>query len=348
MLPMRAASYPNPPVRPGWLSLLAEEVLDPGQPIIDPHHHLWNAGGQHGADAYLLEELLADIGDGHRILATVYAQAGWKLAAGGPAAFRPVGETIAAREVGMASDTVRGRPRVCAGIVSYADLRLSELPAVLDAHAAAGASRFRGIRQSAALDGAIVPMTTVPPPSGLLLQPDFQKGLRLLGARGLTFDAWVYHPQLDELLHAARAAPETKIVIDHTGGPLRCGPFAAKAEEEWHCWLDGMTALAQCPNVYVKLGGLGMTISGFGFDAAPEPPSSQQLAEAWRVWFDPCIQHFGPHRCMFESNFPVDKGMFSYCVLWNAFKRIAMPLSSTEKAALFHDTAARFYSLAPA
>ena len=344
---MKAALYPNPPVRQDWLDLLTEEVIEPALPIVDPHHHLWDAGSQHGAGAYLLSELLADAGDGHQVVATVYVQAGWNLADTGPLPFRPIPETAAAAKVAQAAETIGAPTRVCTGIVSYADLRLPELAQVLDAHVAAGEGRFRGIRQSAALDPAVVSMATVPPPPGLLLDTALQAGLRLMGEKGLTFEGWVFHPQLGELLQAAQAAPATKIAINHTGGPLRCGPFATSAEDVWRRWHDGMAALARCPNVFVKLGGLGMTINGFGFDQGPRPPSSAALAAAWRPWFEPCIELFGAERCMFESNFPVDKGMFSYRVLWNAFKRIAAGASPSQKAALFHDTAAGFYGLSP-
>jgi predicted TIM-barrel fold metal-dependent hydrolase len=342
---MQPASYPHPNIREDWLDMVKEDILESYLPIIDPHHHLWDRGNKHASGQYLLDELMADIGTGHKIVATVYVQAGWKLGNGGPPAFRPVSETAAANEVAVASEARNGRTRACAGIVSYADLRLEELDAVLDAHFAAGGGHFRGIRQSAPLDDAIVPMTTVTPPPGLVKDRDFQRGLRLLGTRGLTFDAWLYHPQLSDLVAAVSAAPQTRIVVDHLGGPLRCGPFRDRGDDVYRLWLKGMKALSEHPNVYVKLGGLGMTINGFDYHEEPRSPSSRRLASDWKSWVEPCIELLGAERCMFESNFPVDKGMFSYHVLWNAFKTLVAGASASEKAALFHDTAARVYNL---
>ncbi len=338
---MEPKSYPLEPVRPAWLNQVQEEVLDPALPIIDPHHHLW----EHEGNRYLLQELASDLTGGHNVVSTVYLQCGWQLRQDGPAAYRAVGETQLVRLVGALCETGAYAPRgTCAGIVGFADLRHDELDGVLDAHQAAGGSRFRGIRHSAALDPAVVPMTSTIPPPGLLLDPKFQRGLRRLGARGLTYDAWQYHPQLPDLLQAARAASDTSIVINHVGGPL-CAPYRDQLDETRRAWLSGMTALAGCGNVFVKLGGLGMAINGFDYHENERPPASGQVAADWRPWIEPCIELFGAERCMFESNFPVDKAMVSYTVLWNAFKRIAESATDAERSALFHGTATRFYGL---
>jgi predicted TIM-barrel fold metal-dependent hydrolase len=293
------------------------------------------------------EELRADLAAGHRVVATVYLQCGWQHRKTGPEAMRPVGETETVDAVATLSATgAYGPTRVCAGIVAYADLRGEMLDAVLDAHVAASPERFRGIRHGAAQDDALLPTSAVPGPKGLLRDPAFLKGVRRLGERGLTFDSWSYHPQLRDVLAVARGAPGTKMVINHVGGPLGCGPY--RRDEAFVGWKADMAALAACPNVFVKLGGLGMPVNGFDYDKEALPPTSERIAADWKPWIETCIELFGVQRSMFESNFPVDKGMCSYPVLWNAFKRMATGASPAEKAALFHDTAARFYRLPPA
>jgi L-fuconolactonase len=338
-------AYPHPPVRPEWLVLVREDILEPDLPIIDPHHHLWH---DRPSGRYLLEELLADLASGHNVVATVFMQCGWKHRTEGPEDFRPVGETEAVGAVAaLSASGAHGPARACAGIVGFADLRSPRLDAVLEAHRAAGAGRFRGIRHISAWDDAIVPTTSVVPPPGLLRDPAFLRGLRRLGALGLTYDSWQYHPQLKDVLGAARAAPGARIVIDHVGGPLGCGPYRGRRDAVFRDWATDMRALASCPNVYVKLGGLAMPVNGFDYHEDARPPTSARLAADWGPWMQTCIELFGPQRCMFESNFPVDKGMCSYPVLWNAFKRVAAGASAPERAALFHDTAARFYGLCP-
>jgi L-fuconolactonase len=340
---MQAQSYPHPPVRADWLNRVDEDVLEAERPIIDPHHHLWH---DRASGRYLIEDIAADLSVGHRIIATVFMQCGWQHRKDGPVASRPVGETEVNAAIARLSETgAYGTARICDGIVGFADLSNPEVKSVLDEHVAAGAGHFRGIRHSAALDPAIVPMTSVTPPPGLLLASDFHRGLRILGECGLTYDGWQYHPQLEELLVAARAAPGTPIVIDHVGGPLGCGPYRGHRDEIHRKWLKDMQALASCPNVYVKLGGLAMPINGFDYHEDELPPTSDRLVEDWRPWIEPCIEMFTPERSMFESNFPVDKGMCSYRVLWNAFKKLAAGASEQAKSALFRDTAAQFYKL---
>jgi L-fuconolactonase len=336
-------AYPHPVVRPDWLAKVQEDIIEPELPIIDPHHHLWH---DRPSGRYLLEELIADLTSGHNVVATVFLQCGWMYRKDGPVDFRPVGETEAVNAVSVLSGRgAYGKSRACAGIVGFADLRSAELDAVLDAHIAAGGGHFRGIRHIAAWDDAIVPTTSVVPPPGLLRDPAFVRGVQRLGQRGLTYDAWLYHPQLKDLLDVARAAPKTAMVIDHVGGPLGCGLYRSRRGEVFTEWRDDMKNLAGCPNVHVKLGGLAMPVNGFDYHENPLPPTSAQIADDWKQWIGTCIELFGPERCMFESNFPVDKGMCSYPVLWNAFKRIASGASAAEKAALFHDTAARSYQL---
>jgi predicted TIM-barrel fold metal-dependent hydrolase len=332
------------PVRQAWLDRRAEPILEPELPIVDPHHHLWDRPGWR----YLLDELLADTGSGHNIAATVYVQARAMYRATGPEEMRPVGETEFINGVAaMSASGIYGKTRHCAGIVGHADLTLgSRVEPVLAAHVRAGGDRFRGIRHITAWDAdASVRNPAYSPPQGLLGDKSFREGFAVLGRLGLSFDAWLYHPQIGELADLARAFPATKVVLNHVGGPIGIGAYAGKRNEVFAVWAASIKALAACPNACVKLGGLGMRIGGFGFHEQPEPPSSEALAAAWRPYVETCIAAFGASRCMFESNFPVDKGSYSYPVFWNACKLLAKGANKTEKAELFAGTAARFYRL---
>jgi predicted TIM-barrel fold metal-dependent hydrolase len=247
----------------------------------------------------------------------------------------------------MSASGIYGKSQICAGIVGHADLTLgARVEPVLEAHIRAGGGRFRGIRHITAYDAD----TSIRNPAhrsvpGLLGDKAFREGFGVLARMGLSFDAWLYHPQIGELTDLARTFPEARIVLNHVGGPLGIGAYAGKHQEILPGWKTSIRALAGCPNVYVKLGGLGMKIGGFGFHDKPDPPSSEALAETWRPYIETCIEAFGPSRSMFESNFPVDKGSYSYPVFWNACKILAKGASTTEKADLFAGTARRFYRL---
>ena len=324
-----------------WLALAEEDALEPALPICDPHHHLWD----HPGSRYLLDELLADVGDGHNVVSTVFMECGSMYRADGEPAMQPVGETEFVNGIAaMSASGGYGGCRACAAIVGYADLNLgAAVGAVLDAHAAAS-GRFRGIRHAAGWDAsAEVRNSHTSPSQGMMASSEFRAGFAELGKRGMTFDAWLYHPQIPELTALARAFPEQPIVFDHFGGPLGIGPYAGKREEIFAYWKDAVAELAACRNVVAKLGGLVMPINGFGFHKNDRPPTSEELATATRRYYLHMIDCFGPERCMFESNFPVDKASSSYRVLWNSFKRIASGFSASEKAALFHDTAVRTY-----
>ena len=329
--------------RATWLAQVTEEILEPALPICDPHHHLWDHPGRR----YLLDELLADTGSGHNVVATVFVECMSMYRASGPAALRPVGETEFVNGVAaMSASGGFGPTRVAAGIVSFADLAQGErVGGVLDAHMAAS-PRFRGVRHAAGWDASdkIRNSHTNPPP-GLLADPAFRRGFAELGRRGLSFDAWLYHPQIGELIDLARAFPGTPIVLDHFGGPLGIGPYEGRRKEIFAAWKGTFRELSGCANVVAKLGGLVMPLNNFGFHRGERPATSAELVEATRDWYLHAIDCFGPARCMFESNFPVDKQSCSYAVLWNSFKRIAAGFSAADKAALFHDTAARFYRL---
>jgi L-fuconolactonase len=346
-MPSDAAIAPSPHlrVRPDWLARREEEILDAELPIVDPHHHLVD---RENTGRYLLYDLLADTRSGHNITATVYLEWLSMYRADGPAELRSVGEVEFANGVGaMAASGTYGKTRVCAGIVGYADLMLgARVEPVLEAMVRAGGSRFRGIRFiSASHPDDAARGSSVNRPAGLLLEPKLREGFARLAPLGLSFDAWMYHTQLGELADLARAFPETPIVLDHVGGPIGLGPYAGKRDEVFAEWRARIAELAACPNVHIKLGGLGMRLFGFDVHERESPPSSQELAALWRPYIETCIAAFGPERAMFESNFPVDKGSGSYQVFWNAFKRIAADCSTTEKAALFSGTASKFYRL---
>ncbi|HYZ25017.1 MAG TPA: amidohydrolase family protein [Rhodopila sp.] len=333
-------------VNEDWLALHTEPALEPALPIIDPHHHLW----VRDTNTYLLPELLADLASGHNIIATVFEECRSMYRADGPEEERSLGETefvtgIAAQaETDMGARGTFGPARVCARIVGNVDLRLGRGASdLLRRHIAASGGRFAGIRQSTAWD-ASDRIHKVAPLPGVLASPEFREGFACLAPLGLVFDAWVYHPQLPEVEALAAAFPETRIVLNHVGTPILGGPYAGRRDQVFADWRAGMAALARRPNVFVKLGALPIRLPG---DTANRdlPPDSQEVAAAWRPWIETTIALFGAGRCMFESNFPVQKRWCSYAVVWNAFKRLAAGASEAEKSALFAGTAARAYGV---
>ena len=338
----RTGLYADP--RPDWLAQREEEVLDPARPIVDPHHHLWDRGGQR----YLLDDMTSDIASGHNVIATVYVEARSMYRAKGPEAFRPVGEVeFANGAAAMSASGGYGPAAVCAGIVGHVNLLLGdEARPVLEAEISAGQGRFRGIRHSSAWDSdPNVAHMYATRPKSLLLDPTFRKGFAHLAPLDLSFDAWLFHPQIGELSDLARAFPNTRIILDHCGGPAGTGQYANRRDEIFATWKASIKEIAKCPNVVVKLGGLAMCLLGYDFHERPMPPSSEELATAWRPYIETCIEAFGPQRAMFESNFPPDKGQCSYQVIFNAYKRIAASVSETEKDALFSGTATSVYRL---
>lgn len=328
-----------------WLALHEPEpILEPTLPIVDAHHHLWERGGHR----YLLDELLADTGSGHRIEATVFVDCVACYRAEGPDEMKPIGETEFANGVAaMSASGAYGPTRACAAIVGHADLlRGAAVREVMQAQLLAGNGRFRGIRHAGGWDASeqIRNSHTHPPPQ-LYALPRFREGFAQLAPLGLSFEAWQYHPQLPMVTALARAFEDTAIILNHVGGPLGVGPYAGQAENTFAHWQRDMRELARCPNVSVKLGGLGMPIGPFDFHRRARPATSTELADAWRPWIDSCIEMFGAERCLFESNFPVDKASCSYPVLWNAFKRLATGASAAQREALFSGTARRVYRL---
>jgi len=338
------AFNPYLPVREEWLNRRHEEILEPALPIIDPHHHLWERPGWR----YLFHDLLADTNSGHNIIATVFVQARAMHRADDAEELRPVGETEFVNGcAAMSASGGYGKAKLCAGIVGHANLTLgARVKPVLEAHIRLGGDRFRGIRHIVAWDrDPVVLNPGNPAPQGLLGDRAFREGFSQLAPLNLSFEAWLYHPQIDELTDLAKAFPGTKIVLNHVGGPLGIGSYEGKRDAVFAGWKKSILSLAKCENVSVKLGGLGMRINGFGFEHAADPPSSDTLGAAWRPWFDTCIAAFGTARCMFESNFPVDKGSYSYPVFWNACKKLARGASADDKTNLFSRAASKFYRL---
>ena len=333
-----------------WLALAQEDTLEPDLPICDSHHHLWDNRPDLVESRYLLDEILTDLNSGHNIISTVFVQCGAMHKADGPEAMRVVGETEFVNGIAaMSASGAYGPTRIAAGIVGQVDLNLGDAVApVLEAHLQAGGGRFRGIRHSVAWD----PSDTAPGPRSqavthphLYLDAGYRIGFAQLGHYGMSFEGWCYHHQIPELTDLARAFPDTTIILNHFGGPLGVGSYADKRDEILSQWRQDIAELATCENVMAKLGGINMKRNGFGWHKREQPPTSQELMEATRPYYEHAIEQFGVDRCLFESNYPVDKVSCSYNVLWNSFKRLTAQYSADEKAKLFHDTAARVYRL---
>lgn len=340
-----------------------ETIIEPDLPIIDPHHHLWDRPtsilkdlppSTHGfmdiiknTPRYLLDELLTDLKSGHNIRGTIYMECGAMYRADGPEQLRCVGETEFVN--GIAAQTASGLygdVRACAGIVGHVDLTIgAQAEDVLRAHIAAAHGRFRGIRHSASYDadpGVLGPLAGRVP-AGLYRDAKFREGFKHLHHLGLSFDAWLLEPQLGDLIDLARNFPDTQIICDHVGTPLGIAAYDGKRDERFDTWRNSIRELAKSENVAMKLGALAMPFGGFGWSYTNRPKSSEDLAKAWQPYIDTCIDAFGPTRCMFESNFPVDQYTCDYATLWNALKRNAAKYSADEKAAMFFGTAARVY-----
>ncbi|MFM0501430.1 amidohydrolase family protein [Paraburkholderia caffeinilytica] len=331
-----------------WLELTIEEPLEPDLAICDAHHHLWDGRPTRVTPRYLLDEFLADTGSGHHIASSVYVECGTMYRLNGPPVLRAVGETEFANGMAaMSASGLYGATRVAAGIVGFVDLAQRDAAAVsLDAHLAASGGRLRGVRQVALRDDTgNFPEHRTRPPRGLLLHEDFRAGFALLAERRLVFEATCYQHQLPEVIDLARAFPSTVIVLSHCGGPTDTRLGTSRSEPAFAQWRASIAELAGCPNVVVKLGGLSLEPFGLGKHQRPRPASSKEIAAAVRCYFDYLIEQFGVERCMFESNFPVEKIDCSYTILWNAFKRIADGASPYDKAQLFHDTATRVFRL---
>ena len=326
-----------------WLAKGTEAAIEPELEIVDPHHHMWDTETRYGR--YELDDLRLDTGAGHNVIETVFIDCGANYRSGGPVAMQPVGETEYIAGRAAASERTPGA--VIAAIVSHADLTLgAAVGDVLAAHVEAAGGRFRGIRHSGARsDDDAIPISRVQPPADLYRQPAFRAGARTLAAMGLSFEAWQYHPQLDMVADLARAVPELPIVVNHLGGPIGVGRYADQRPEVLSALRGSLTELAELDNITLKVGGIGMTRFGARWNEADVPPTSDQLLEEWADTLRFAIDTFGPSRCMFESNFPVDGETTGYVVLWNVFKKVSQGYDPAERADLFAGTARRVYRL---
>ena len=348
--PYSGTQYRNDAFLKAWLARRpTEAALEPELPIIDPHHHFWDTPHR---GTYFLPELLADIGKGHNIVSTVFLECQAMYRKAGPIEMRPVGEVEFVNGIAaMSASGNYGPCRVAEGIIGHADLTIgARVREVLEAQIRVGGGRFRGIRYGVSWDPhpAVGNFVSRHVPPDILRDPNFRAGFGQLEKLGLSFESWQYHPQLPDAIELAQNFPGTTIILNHVGGVLGVGPYSGRRREILQTWKKDITELAKCPNVNVKLGGIGMTSFGFGFHDRDFPPSSAELAAAWRMYIEPCIEAFGVERCMFESNFPPDKQSCGYTELWNAFKILTVGCSAAEKKALYSGTAARVYrSIAP-
>ena len=308
-----------------WLATTHEAAVEPDLPIIDPHHHLWDFP----RSRYFLDELLEDTAD-LNVRQTVFIECGSMYRGDGPEPLRPAGETeFVAGVAAQSASGNYGEMRACAGIVGHANLKLgAAVGEVLDAHMAMS-PRFRGIRHHASWDAADdVPNSRLEPGPHLLLDETYREGFAELGKRGLSFEGWLYHPQIPELTDLARAFPETTIILNHLGGPIGIGPYAGHRDEVFAVWRESIAELATCQNVVAKVGGIQMVLNGYGWHERTAPHRAKLRRAAGREppWYEYTIEQFGPSRCMFESNFPVDKLSCGYTVLWNQFMKLTAEL----------------------
>jgi predicted TIM-barrel fold metal-dependent hydrolase len=334
----------------GWLEKVREEVLEPGLSIVDAHHHLWLGYGKPvpWQPDYWLAEFAQDLFSGHNIVATVFVECGYGYRTSGSAALKPVGEVETMDGYASEFEKINGtRCKPCAAIVGFANLRLGgAVEETLEAHVQASPSRFRGIRQITNWD----PCPEVRYPgfdisAAVLLDATFQEGFARLARFDLSFDAWLFHPQIPEISALANRFPDTTIIVDHFGGPVGVGPYAGKRLEILTQWKEDVAALARHSNVVMKLGGINMEHAGFHWHERSIPPSSDELVAACGDYFLHAIDCFGPDRCMFESNFPVDKISCSYITLWNALKKLSARYGPAERTAMFSGTARRVYRM---
>ena len=340
----------NPTGLQGWLDQISEEIIDHDIEIVDPHHHLWPGPSRtdevSAENRYLLEDLWKDTESGHKVSKTVFVECGQGYFESGSDAMKPVGETKFVCEVSEEAKADKSKAQI-KGIVGHADMMLgSSAREVLEAHLEEGKGRFKGIRHGASWDESEeIRNSHSNPIRHIYLNDTFQKGIEQLDALNLTLDAWNYHKQIKELTDLAKCFPNLKIVQNHFGGPLGIGPYKSKREEVFSEWKDSISELSERENVYIKIGGLAMPINGWGWHKRELPATSEELVENHEKYYLHSIKSFGVKRCMFESNFPVDKRSISYAVLWNGFKKVVRDFSTEEKEYLFSKTAADFYSL---
>ncbi len=348
---MNLPEHKPSPGTDAWLAQINEEIIDPERPIIDPHHHLWK---KHFATKYLLADFWKDTTSGHNIVKSVYVECRSFYRRDGPEHLMPLGETETVAglareslEAAIGSDT--GLTHI-AGIVAHADLTLAREPEkleeLLQGHQQAGAGLIKGIRHSGARDSR--PENLIIPgraPAYLYGREDFRAGLRTLAKHGFTYDTWHFHHQNEDFLELAQAVPEVTMILDHFGTPLGVGIYRGNQDTIYQQWKQDIAQIAKCPNVYAKLGGLAMPDNGFGWDKRDLPPDSDELVKRQQKYYMHTIECFGPQRCMFESNFPVDRLSLPYHVVWNGFKKLVSDFSEEDKHAMFYGNAEKVYRL---
>lgn len=345
--PYRGSHVRDDAALAAWLAKRPPEpALEPDLPIIDPHHHFWDGARGH----YFLPELLADTGGGHKIVSTVFLECRAMYRADGPRHMAALGEVeFVAGLAAQSRSGLYGPCRVAEVIIGGGDLTLgaANVRELMQAEIVAAGGRLRGMRHGVAWDEhpEVSNYASRKVKLHQVMDPAFREGFAQLAPLGLSFEAWQYHPQLPDAIDLAHSFPGTSIILNHVGGILGVGPYAGHRQEIFATWKANITELAKCPNVTCKLGGLGMVSVGFDFHERDLPPSSEDLAAAWRPYIEHCIEAFGVDRCMFESNFPPDKQSCGYTELWNAFKRITAGASAAEKTALYSGTAARVYKM---
>ena len=324
-----------------WLAQTVESALQPEIEIVDPHHHLWDDV----EPGYALNEFLSDTNSGHNVVQTVFVESGWGWDSNTEPELKSVPEVRLASAAAEESER-RGGTRI-GGVVGFLDMRNGAACArALEALQVASQGRLVGVRDRTAWDSdPAIPAPSTGTTAGAMRAPGWRTGFAQLAQSGLTYDAWLYHPQLADLADLAASFPDTQVVLDHLGVPLGVGRYGLNRVESFEEWKRQMRQVAAQPNVNVKLGGIGMPLLGGEWHRGPRPPSSDELADSWRPHILWCIETFGVDRCMFESNFPVDRCTASYVILWNTFKRIVADGSIAEKAALFAGTARATYGI---
>ena len=330
-----------------WLAQVKEEIIDPQLPIIDPHHHLWNGDNQlAGSFPYLIENLNEDTFSGHNIVGTIFMECAQGYYLNGEEKYKPVGETEFVINLIKDSKKLPESTNIM-GIIGYANLMLgTDVKDVLDEHLSKGEGLFKGIRHAAGWDkNNEIHNSHSNPIENIYYDKNFIKGAEELINLNLTFDAWHYHHQITDLSIFAERYPELIIIHDHFGGPLGVGPYEGKREEIFKKWKDDISLLSESKNVYAKLGGLAMPVNGWNFHKQDKPASSDQIVDLHQQYYLHTINCFGADRCMFESNFPVDRRSVTYHILWNAFKKMVSDYSDEDKNKLFFKNAKDVYGV---
>ena len=325
-----------------WIQLGEETPVDPNLRIVDPHHHLWDRGGSR----YLAEELHEDTSKGHNVTNTVFVECKAEYRRNSQERFQSLGETeFVAKEAERLEEFSETK---ISGIVGFVDLGLGEeLEEVLVAHDRSSSGLMRGVRHATAWsDDPEISIAHTKPTKGVMGSKLFLKGVSKLSEFNFSFDAWLYFNQLPELLYLARVTPETNIVINHLAAPLKIGKWAETPQEVDEIWRSNLQELANCENVYLKIGGIGMD-NYFANDWVNQtkPPTSDEVASVWKEKILWCIELFGTHRCMFESNYPVDRQTLPYSVIWNCFQKVTDSFTESEKSDLFSSTACTVYRI---